>query len=473
VSPAPDFLDIDGLLGSLKAAGLRPRVQEPSLFLSIPDSALVLAGDDRIGAWPATFARSTGGEDVQGPLQAVDPHGTEPLAGAVAVIDGAVTPDAAYAVERRGAVAQIFISPADPSRPRSCSTIWGAPTHESIARKPRTPVVSVDASERGRLGKAIERGRVARVSAELREGWMPAPVVAVDIPGPHEREEFVLVHGSDDDVLLDVARACHAARGELARTVRVAWWPDRSLGSAVGSSWFADAYANEIDRWCVAHVSVGGDAVSDAYWMAEAAELALESIVAAGIAAPRGRRPPREANYSFNQIGVTGLFGGHAFPAPVYAHAVVHIAKASIYPFDYTAPLLEMGAAVQRYQAAAGNEMDFAGVSQDLARLRRAIGAWRSDADADLRRHQSDTTVRRRVNATLRALARVLVPLGFARGERFDHDPAIQFSALPRLEAALHVAEAGEPLRSFIRTALLRETNKVQARLRHALALIT
>jgi hypothetical protein len=67
----------------------------------------------------------------------------------------------------------------------------------------------------------------------------------------------------------------------------------------------------------------------------------------------------------------------------------------------------------------------------------------------------------------------VLVPLGFARGERFDHDPAVGFSALPRLEAALHIAGTAEPMRSFVRTALVREINKVRACARQALALLT
>ncbi|MGE5812847.1 MAG: hypothetical protein ACM36C_00015 [Acidobacteriota bacterium] len=473
MSPVTADLSTEHLFAAIRGAGLRPQVLEPVLFLSVPRSAAISIGEQRLGAWPATFSRSTGSDPVEGKLQLSDPNAGDELGGVIAVVEAPLVPDVVYALERRGAVGQIFVQPHEVVRPRTCSTIWGAPTHESISRKPRTPVVIVASPQRDLLAEAARAGARARISSQLEEGWTRAQVLVAEIHGAHDPDEFVLVHGSDDDALVTLAKECHAIRGELTRSVRFAWWPDRRLGSAAGSTWYADAFAAEIDEWCAAHVSVGGEPDGDAYWMAEAAELCLESIAKGGEAVPRSRRPPREADYSFNQVGVTGLFGGHAYPSSVYAHAVIHIAKAVVYPFDYTAPLLEMGAAVQRYQAAAGNEIDLGGVSQDLARLRRAISAWRSDADTELHRHQADTALRRRVNATMRSLARVLVPLGFSRGERFDHDPALRFSALPRLEAALHVAAANQPMRPFVRTALVREINKVRARVRDALALLS
>lgn len=448
---------------------------EPSLFLSVPESAAVTIGGQVIAAWPATFARSTGENAVGGSLRLASDDEDDPgsLSGTIAVVEADLTPDVAFSLERRGAVAQIFLTPGERVQSRNCSTIWGTPTHESAPRRPRTPIVMVARHAGEGLREGAIRGLDAHVSTSLREGWAGSPVLVADIHGAHDPDEFVLVHGSDDEALVALAKECHAVRADLTRGIRFAWWPDRHLGSAVGSSWYADAFAGDIDQWCVAHVSVGGEPGADAYWMAEAAELCLESIGRAGESVPNARRPPRAANYSFNQIGVTGLFGGHRFPPSVYANAVLHLARAPIYPFDYTAPLLEMGAAAQRYQAAAGNEMDFSGVSQDLARLRRAISAWRSDADTEFGRHPSDPAIRRRVNATMRALARVLVPLGFSRGERFDHDPALRFSALPRLEASLHLAAAPEPMRSLVRTAIVRENNKVQASVREALSLLT
>ena len=76
---------------------------------------------------------------------------------------------------------------------------------------------------------------------------------------------------------------------------------------------------------------------------------------------------------------------------------------------------------------------------------------------------------RRRLNATLRRLARVLVPLNYSRGERFDHDPAVKLPVVPRLALATRFAGIAADKRPFLRTALLRERNKVRAMLRDAL----
>lgn len=464
------------IIERLHAAGVEPHVHEPTLYLSIPEHAEAAIGGLRVPARAAAFSASTGGAVVEGTLVLVvadeNAHrGT--LDGSIALVDGPVMPETVFMVERRGARAQIYIEPGETLPPRNASTIWGAPTHESVARKPRTPIVTIAARDAEPLRNGTRAGAHAEVVTRLREGWSPSELIVADVHGAHDPEEFILVHGTDDEALETLARDLHARRGELARSVRFAWWTDRAIGTTAASTWYADSFASEIDDWCVAHVRVGGEAEGDAFWMSEAAEVCLEAIAAAGHPPVKGRRPPRGGDDSFNQIGVTGLFGGRAFPVAVYQAALVKLATAPIYPFDYTAPVLEMGAAVQRYQAAAGAELNLGAVSQDLARLRRAIGAWRSDAETQLRRHPGDVELRRRHTLTERRLARVLVPLGFARGERFDHDPAVRFSTLPRLEGALHVAEAPEPTRSFLTTALVREVNKVRAAIRQALALVT
>ena len=75
---------------------------------------------------------------------------------------------------------------------------------------------------------------------------------------------------------------------------------------------------------------------------------------------------------------------------------------------------------------------------------------------------------RRRLNAVLRRIARLLVPLNYARGERFDHDPALKSGAVPRLEAATTLASAPPALKPFVKVGLVREGNKVRAILRDA-----
>ena len=77
-----------------------------------------------------------------------------------------------------------------------------------------------------------------------------------------------------------------------------------------------------------------------------------------------------------------------------------------------------------------------------------------------------DEKLRRHVNATLRRVARLLVPLNYAKGERFDHDPALKFGVLPRLEPAASLPSAPAEMKPFAKVGLIREMNKVRATLR-------
>jgi hypothetical protein len=63
-------------------------------------------------------------------------------------------------------------------------------------------------------------------------------------------------------------------------------------------------------------------------------------------------------------------------------------------------------------------------------------------------------------------VARLLVPLNYAKGERFDHDPALKFGPVPRLEAAASIASAPLAMQPFIKVGLQREINKVRSTLR-------
>jgi hypothetical protein len=112
--------------------------------------------------------------------------------------------------------------------------------------------------------------------------------------------------------------------------------------------------------------------------------------------------------------------------------------------------------------------VDFSAIIEDLAELSGELRAWCADADARIQQAAADAGERRRLNAVLRQIARLLVPLNYARGERFDHDPALKFGAVPRLEAAATLATAPTDLKPFIKVGLVREANKVRAIIRAA-----
>jgi N-acetylated-alpha-linked acidic dipeptidase len=536
----------DFLVGRLKALGVPVTVHMPELYISNPVRAeLTLsgaAGTRSVPARPPAMARATGDDAVESEIVYVPSKyagGTaslfdlpeaargggadDPVRNKIVLTEGFSMPAAVGAFERRGAIGEIFIHPGKNVHEGICTSIWGAPTIESLSRKPTVPVCCINHPDGDRLIADLQTGPVrASLKTWLDEGWKRCPLPVVEIRGQEDPDEFLLVHGhydswyegigdnaTGDAALLELARVLWGLRDRLKRTVRIAWWPGHSTGRYAGSTWYADTFADEIDEHCIAQLDIdspgceGATAYEEVMWMAEADALCRSSIHdALGLPSERVR-PLRAGDYSFNQIGPTGLYmllsnipieerkrrgyyavggcgGNIAWHTPedvmpvadleilrrdlcVYLTTIVRIVNAPLHPFDYTAAIDEVRAAVTRHQEAAGGEVDFAPLLADLTALGETCAAWRARAEADAASGSGD---RRRLNAVLRRVARLLVPLNYAKGERFDHDPALKFGPVPRLEAAASLATAPAELRPFIKVGLVRELNKVRATVR-------
>jgi hypothetical protein len=313
-------------------------------------------------------------------------------------------------------------------------------------------------------------------------------------------------------VLLELARILHGMRGRLNRSVRIAWWPGHSTGRYAGSTWFADTFADELDEFCIGQINIdspgcaGATAYEEVMWMAEAGALCAAAIADAVDIGAQRLRPLRAGDYSFNQVGLTGLYmllsnipveerkrrgfyavggcgGNIAWHTPfdtmevadpaiidrdlrVYLTTILRILNAPIYPFDYAEAIDEIAAAVHQYQAVPGAP-DLQPLVLDLKLLRADFSRWQAEAAVRLRQSR-DAETRRDINGRLRRLARILVPLNYSRGERFDHDPAVKPGVVPRLESALQLATASPDVRPFIQTGLVRERNKLRAMIRAA-----
>jgi N-acetylated-alpha-linked acidic dipeptidase len=536
----------DFIVGRLKALGIPVTVHDPELYISNPVRAeLTLsgaAGTRVVHARPPAMARATGDDAVESEIVYVPSKyagGTaslfdlpeaargggadDPVRGKIVLTEGFSMPAAVGAFERRGAIGEIFIHPGKNVHEGICTSIWGAPTVESLSRKPTVPVCCISHPDGDQLIADLQNGPVrASLKTWLDEGWKRCPLPVVEIRGQEDPDEFLLVHGhydswyegigdnaTGDAALLELARVLWGLRDRLKRTVRIAWWPGHSTGRYAGSTWYADTFADEIDEHCIAQLDIdspgceGATAYEEVMWMAEADALCRSSIHdALGLPSERVR-PLRAGDYSFNQIGPTGLYmllsnipieerkrrgyyavggcgGNIAWHTPddlmpiadleilrrdlcVYLTTIVRIVNAPLHPFDYTAAIDEVRAAVARYQEAAGGGVDFAPLLTDLGALGEACAAWQTRAEAGA---ASGTNERRQLNAVLRRVARLLVPLNYAKGERFDHDPALKFGPVPRLEAAASLATAPAELRPFIKVGLVRELNKVRATVR-------
>ncbi len=537
----------DYIVGRLTALGIPVTVHEPELYISNPvraELAIAAGGAVRaLHARPPAMGRSTGDAAVEAeicyvpskyaggtmslfdlPEAARSGGGDDPVRGKIVLTEGFSMPAAVGAFEKRGAVGEIFIHPGKNVHEGICTSIWGAPTAESIGRKPAIPVVCINNPDGQALIADIERGATrASIKTWLDEGWKRCPLPVVDIPGTDDPDEFLLVHGhydswyegigdnaTGDAALLELARVLWGLRGQLKRSVRIAWWPGHSTGRYAGSTWYADTFADEIDEHCIAQLDIdspgceGATAYEEVMWMAEADELCRSSIKdALGLESQRVR-PLRAGDYSFNQIGPTGLYmllsnipieerkrrgyyavggcgGNIAWHTPddlmpvadleiqrrdlcVYLTTIVRILNAPLHPFDYAAAVDEMRAAVEGYHAAAAGAVDLAPVVDDFGRLAVELRHWQQAALASAA--SDDTLGRRDTNARLRRIARLLVSTNYAKGERFDHDPALKLGPVPKLEAAAAMAAAPDAMRPFIKVGLVREINKVRATLR-------
>ncbi len=108
----------------------------------------------------------------------------DPVRGRIVLTEGFSMPASVGAFERRGAIGQIYIHPGKNVHEGICTSIWGAPTAESIGRKPAVPVVCINNPDGQALIADLETGPVrASLKTWLREGWMTCLLPVVEIRG--------------------------------------------------------------------------------------------------------------------------------------------------------------------------------------------------------------------------------------------------------------------------------------------------
>ena len=78
-------------------------------------------------------------------------------------------------------------------------------------------------------------------------------------------------------------------------------------------------------------------------------------------------------------------------------------------------------------------------------------------------------------NRTITELSRILVPLNYTRGARFDHDPALPLGTIPMLDGIAKLqplADAGSERLPFVKAGIVRAANRVANTLYEATELV-
>jgi N-acetylated-alpha-linked acidic dipeptidase len=442
------------------------------------------------------------------------------VGGRIVVMQGFGNPALTSLIEEWGGVGLIAVNPGVDIHWGTCTTVWGSPDLQDMARKPKIPVVAVNNIDGRKLIAMAADGAEATIRTEMLEGWFPQKIPVVTIPGAEDTDKFVLLHGhydswevgvgdnaTGDATMLEVARVLWHGRDRLKRSVKIAWWPGHSTGRYGGSTWFSDAFALELDRDCLAQINCDSPGCRWATSYHETRAFTESAHIAAGVIADivpgaeiATMRPPQAGDYSFNNIGLPSFFmlsstmpdalrheknyydvsgcGANiawhtendtleiADPAilltdmKIYLLSVLRVANAELLPFDWSATCDEFRHTIDSYETAAKGLADLAPSRDAVAKLKDALEAL------------EQAPVPRR-NAARHALARILVPINYTREPRFRHDPAYTVPPLPTLAIAAELPDITDPhLRHCAAMDLLRGQNRFVAALRQAYELV-
>jgi N-acetylated-alpha-linked acidic dipeptidase len=532
----------DVIVSMLRETGVPVTVHKPTVYLSIPFRAEVRVSGRAINAKPPAYSRDCRqgieGELVHVPATYSKSVGTlfakskqeaslcepERIRGKIVVTEGFGFPAKILEFAQKGAIGAIAVNPGAGIHWGICTSVWGTPDLDDLPRKPSIPVAAVNNPDGQAIIKAAKVGTRASIVTTMEEGWYQQKVPVVEIRGQQEPDTFVLLHGHYDSwdvgvgdnatgnaTLLELARVFWKHRNSLRRSVRVAWWPGHSTGRYAGSTWYADAFAIDLDENCVAQVNCDSPGCrwatifKEVSWTPETGAYVQAAIKAVTGLDSHGDRPHRAGDYAFNNIGISSFFmlsstmpdalrakkgyytvggcGGNIAwhtehdlidiadkdillrDIKVYAQAVLGVANAEILPFDWAAATKEFAATVASYQRAAGNAFDFGPARQAISDLDRALRRFG-------RAVQAGKLARDQANAVITGLARILVPINSTREPRFRHDPAVPIPPLPTLSVANEIRSMPKELRGFAKTQLTRGQNRVVAAMRAAVKLI-
>lgn len=539
---------VDAITRRLTAWGIPHTVHHPRCFISLPRGATVSVtltdGTSRTlrGTTPA-FAVPTGDAGITGQAVAVEAaHAAsvstiftsglgsalegQNVAGKIAVLNGLPMPARIGDLTKTGAAAAVFISPGTNVHEGICTPIWGTPDLDTVGAMPTLSVVEVNKPDGTWLMEQVRGGmvRAVTVHANLETRWREIPVTVAEIRGAVAPEEFVLVHGhldswgegigdnaTGDATLLELARALHANRHNLARSVRVAWWSGHSHGRYAGSTWYADTFGLDLIEHCVAQVNCDSPGCRwateyrDVSWTPELGAFTQAVIRDITGLAAEGERPPRAGDYSFNNLGISGTLmlsstmpqsvadehnyyavggcGGNiawhtvddtleiadrdnlARDITVYGGVVWRLANAPVLPLDLAAAGEDIKESLTRYQQALGGRFD---LSEAIAAADAVIAAARQFTQQT---RADDAAAGREVNEKILRAGRELTALNFAQRGAFRQEPALDVPPLPDLAAAVRAfTESPEEshMAGVARTSLVRARNRAIWTLREA-----
>jgi len=447
--------------------------------------------------------------------------------GKVTLMFGVASPAVVWAAQQAGALAQVHICGGDVLHEMIVTTVWGTPTPESAKRIPDITAVSVKRSDGEKLVEMAKKGPV-KINLKARSDtmWRRIPFTVAEIEGRDEPEQFMLVHGHMDSwylgttdnctgnaALLELARILEMNRGDLRRSVRIAWWSGHSTGRYSASTWYADNLFHDLDRNCFLSMNIDSPGVMGATELGGGGLMGTMSFVNQAARDATGvEKIEKQAYYmragdqSFYGIGVPsvavrayipegsphrgqwigGSGGAWWWHSPydtldkgdrdhllrdmrMEALAIYRSVNAEVLPFNFSEVAGMYEETVVEIKKRASGTFDL-NPTLDRILVLKLKSDRMNEAIARL-----DKTKVSKVNDILSSVSKILTSTFYTHTGPFDQDPAYGIPHLPALQDAPKLAgldpASGEA--GFLRTRLIREANRVNKALDTAIELMS
>ena len=278
------------------------------------------------------------------------------------------------------------------------------------------------------------------------------------------------------------------------------WWPGHSTGRYAGSTWYADNFGIDLSKNCIAQINCDSpgcrwaDTFDHLSVMTEAEDYVHKIINDITGVTPICERPHRAGDYSFNNIGISSFFmlsstmseelrkeknyyavggcGGNIAwhtendimeiadkknlerDIKVYASSIIELSNCDYLPFNWLASTKEFREVLNNYQKKAGSHFDLTPAIDALDFFEVKLSEFYNT----IKEKSADT---HKANSIIKKLARILIPLNYARNPRFTHDPALPIPQIPVLSLCEEFNEIPEKDHGFVKNQLVRAQNRV------------
>ena len=527
--------EVDSLLYCekvMKEIGYETKLTFHDAFISVPVRAHVeMVSPVPMGFRALThcFTRSAPEHGLEG--GAVDSDSPD-INGLIAIKDGLPNADQVRDMEKRGAVAVIYVQD-DNLHNSPVSSLWGGPTEKTEGLLPGIPVVSVVRQDGAFIRDQMKKGPVKIwIQSVVDTGWRKVPLLEAQLKA-EGTEDFLLFgshidswdygamdNGAANATMIECARLLAAEQKSWKRGLRLVFWAGHSQGKFFSSAWYADNHFEELEKHCAGYVYVDSTGGKDAVVIDEAPVMPQTRSLAASVIKKQtgiefiGKRIGHFADQSFYGVGLTSICGTlseqdiektrdilsfrtgtpkHAGglgwwwhtehdtmdiidrdilirDTKIYVAVVWRLLSSAVLPYDFREAVEEMKETVESLGSLLGDRFDFMPLRERLCLLERRMGnLYRQIEGNEIPDEDADS-----VNALLQKLSHKIVRITFHGENHFDFDLSGAMYPIPSLGDGVRLAGCNkDSYRYFVlRTQLMRGYNRVMSYVREAAELL-